>query len=97
VEVCAILNQESPRRNLAKINSITGDQLARAGCEVKLLRTASLLHTKLWIIDGLFTFVGSHNISTRSLAVNEETSVKINSKDYALFMLTYFDNLWGSR
>lgn len=97
VQVSVILNQESPRRNLAKINGVTGDQLARAGCQIKLLRTTSLLHTKLWIIDGLLTFMGSHNISTRSLASNEETSVKIESKEYAMFMQTYFDNLWGSR
>jgi phosphatidylserine/phosphatidylglycerophosphate/cardiolipin synthase-like enzyme len=97
VKVCVILNQESPRRNLAKINSITADQLARAGCEVKMLRTPSLLHTKLWLIDGKLTFIGSHNISTRSLAINEETSVKIEDISFTRFMTRYFDNLWRSR
>jgi phosphatidylserine/phosphatidylglycerophosphate/cardiolipin synthase-like enzyme len=97
VKVSVILNQESPRRNIDKINQVTADELARGSCEIKMLRTASILHTKLWIIDGLYTFTGSHNISTRSLAVNEETSVKIKSKEYANFMGLYFSNLWNSR
>lgn len=94
VEVKVVLNQESPRRNLTKINSVTGDQLARAGCLVKMLQTSGLVHTKLWICDGIYTFVGSHNISARSLSVNEETSVLIESPQFAVFMTKYFDNLF---
>lgn len=97
VKVSVILNQESPRRNLAKINAITADQLIRSGCDVKMLRTSSLLHTKLWLIDNAICFLGSHNISTRSLAVNEETSVKIDSIPFSMFMARYFENLWRSR
>jgi phosphatidylserine/phosphatidylglycerophosphate/cardiolipin synthase-like enzyme len=96
VEVKVILNQESPRRNISKINSITNDELSRLGVNVKMLRAYSLLHTKLWIIDGLETFIGSHNISGRSLGANEEVSVKIVSKDFAKYMLGYFDNLWNT-
>lgn len=85
VDVRVILNQGSPNRNLSKINSVTGDCLSNAGVRVLHLRTPSLLHTKLWVIDGLVSFVGSHNISGRSLSVNEEYSVKIRSKQFALF------------
>jgi len=97
VDVRVILNQESPNRNLSKINGVTCDALARSGCSVRLLRTPSLLHTKLWIIDGVCSFVGSHNISGRSLSVNEEFSVKVMSKRFALFSKQYFETLWSSR
>lgn len=97
VEVNVILNQESPNRNLSVINRVTGDVLARAGCNVLLLRTTSLLHTKLWVIDSNLSFIGSHNISTRSLGVNEEFSVKIESKEFAVFSQQYFKTLLQSR
>ncbi len=95
VEVSVILNQESPRRHLTVINRVSGDRLAEMGCSVKHCRPGALLHTKLWIIDGLLTFVGSHNLSTRSLTANEETSVLIRSVDVARSFKNYFDRLWG--
>jgi phosphatidylserine/phosphatidylglycerophosphate/cardiolipin synthase-like enzyme len=58
-----------------------------------MLKTSGIMHTKLWIIDGNTTFVGSHNISGRSLNVNEEVSVKIESKEVAYFAQQYFENL----
>lgn len=97
VNVFIILNQESPNRNLTKINSVTNDQLARLGCQVRMLRTASILHSKIWIIDKKYIFIGSHNISGRSLTINEESSVKIESETFADFMQKYFNNLWESR
>ena len=97
VEVNIILNTESPSRNITKINSVSFNRLNELGCNTRLVRTTSILHTKLWIIDKFYTFIGSHNISTRSMTVNEETSVLIESSPFAHFMLTYFYNLWGLR
>jgi phosphatidylserine/phosphatidylglycerophosphate/cardiolipin synthase-like enzyme len=97
VSVNVLLNQESPNRNLSIINRFTADILTRGGCSVRLLRTASLLHTKLWVIDSRYSFVGSHNISTRALGVNEEFSVKIESKEFAKFSQKYYQTLWESR
>jgi len=97
VEIKVILNQESPNRNLSKINGITCNQLACAGVQVKMLRTPSLLHTKLWIFDSEYSVIGSHNISGRSLSINEEASVLIQDKHFAIFMQTYFNNLWEIR
>jgi len=97
VDVHVLLNNESPKANLSKINRITADQLEREGVHTRLLRVAGLLHTKLWIFDSRVVYVGSHNISSRALGVNEEVSVKIESTEVAKYMQTYFDNLWGSR
>ena len=97
VEVFVILNMESPRRNLSKINSVTSNYLGGSGIQTKLLKTSSLIHTKLWIIDHNLTYLGSHNISGRSLSVNEESSVKIESSEFAGYMQKYFKNLWELR
>lgn len=95
VAIQVILNQESRNRPLTKINQVTGDQLARQGVQVRNRNPAGLLHTKLWIIDGKYCFVGSHNISTRSLTMNEEFSVKVESTVLASFLNNYFALLWG--
>lgn len=95
VAVSVILNQESPRRHISVINRVTGDKLGEYGCLIKNYRASTLLHTKLWIIDCRYTFLGSHNVSTRSLTYNEEVSVKIDSIEVARLMKEYFDRLWG--
>lgn len=83
VAVSVVLHREAPDRHLTKINRIAGDQLARMGCDVHHFSSSILLHAKLWTIDGRVSFVGSHNISTRSLTQNEEFSVKIVGVDFA--------------
>lgn len=95
IEVKVILNQESPGRNLTKINRVSGNKLADLGCQTKLLYTGALVHAKVWIIDGRFTFIGSHNISSRALTANEEVSVKIESTEFARIMKEYFFRLWS--
>jgi phosphatidylserine/phosphatidylglycerophosphate/cardiolipin synthase-like enzyme len=94
VKVRVVLHQEAPGRHLTTINRVSGDQLARMGCLVNHFSTSTLLHAKLWSIDGRLSFVGSHNISTRSLTQNEEFSVKIVSVDFAREIEKYIDLLW---
>jgi len=96
VNVSVILNRESPIRSLTKINRVTSENLIKFGCDVRMIKTVSILHTKMWVIDGQYIFIGSHNISGRALSINEEVSVKIESKLMAKYMLIYFNNLWQS-
>jgi phosphatidylserine/phosphatidylglycerophosphate/cardiolipin synthase-like enzyme len=95
VDVRVILHQESQNRNLTKINRVAGNYLSCLGCQVKMFPPSSFLHAKIWLIDGRYSFVGSHNISTRSLTTNEEFSVKIDSVEFAKIVKDYFDILWG--
>jgi len=94
VLVSVILDQEAPNHHLTRINRVAGDHLARGGCQVKMYPSSVLVHTKLWVIDGRVVFIGSHNISTRSLSVNEETSVLIKSVPIACYFKEYFEVLW---
>lgn len=95
VAVHVLLNLEAPKANISKINSVTADHLNKLGCDVKLCRVSGLLHTKLWTFDREIVFIGSHNISGRSLGVNEEVSVKIQSVEMNAYMRKYYDQLKG--
>jgi hypothetical protein len=97
VDVNVILNLENPKANITRINQVSCNALVRGGVKAKLLKVSGLVHTKLWVLDTRFVFVGSHNISGRSLGINEEVSVKIDSVDMAKFMKEYFAVLWNIR
>lgn len=94
VVISAILNRESPSHHLTRINQFACNRLAQLGCEVKMMPASVMLHTKLWVIDGRFSFVGSHNLSGRSLGSNEEATVKIESVVLARYFKDYFERLW---
>lgn len=51
-------------------------------------------HAKLVIIDGKIVIVGSHNWTESALSRNNEYSVLIYSRDVALEVERYFQNLW---
>ena len=93
VKVSVILNQESPKRPLTVINRVSANKLESLGCKVKMRRGGVLLHTKMFMIDNRYSFVGSHNISTRSLTANEEITCKIDSVFVAESMRQYFNRL----
>lgn len=95
VEVNVLLHQEAPDRHLTVINRVTNDQLTRLGCHVKMYSPSQLLHAKVWIIDNERVFIGSHNVSSRSLTTNEECSVFITSVEFSRSVRSYFDLLWG--
>lgn len=95
VVVKVLMNREGKGHHLTRINRVAGDQLSKVGCQVKFLSPGILLHAKMWIFDGLRCFVGSHNISTRSLSTNEEVTMKIESRGLAKTLSNYFYTLWG--
>lgn len=97
VAISVILNTESPNSHLTKINRVTHDALCREGIQVRNRNPSGLLHTKLWIIDSNIVYVGSHNISVRSLSINEEMTVKIESPEIAEYMNIYFNLLWSEK
>ena len=96
VVVKVLMNKEAQSHHLTRINRVAGDQLSKVGCLVKFLSPGTTLHAKTWVIDGRLSFVGSHNISARSLGFNEEVSVRIDSKEVAVLMTRFFERLWGA-
>jgi len=55
------------------------------------------IHSKLILIDGKTTILGSHNYSARAHKTNFETSVIIKSKQVFDFFNSDFERLWKNR
>jgi cardiolipin synthase A/B len=68
----------------------TWGELLRHGAEIRIYQP-TMLHTKLLVVDGEFVSVGSTNFDMRSLKLNDEASLNIYDKDFALEMTTAFE------
>jgi cardiolipin synthase len=77
VKLSAVLNFDHPTGKITRINAQTQGVLQSAGACVKLDTRAQLTHSKMLIIDGEITVIGSHNYSERSMNSNNEASVII--------------------
>lgn len=94
-KVRVLLNKEGRGAHLTAINMKAGRYLGEAGINVKLGRTFPITHAKLWIFDDDAVILGSHNLSNRSVTVNNEASAFIKSRGVAREYKRYFDLLWG--
>jgi len=52
------------------------------------------MHTKLAVIDGRYTFIGSHNLTQSALKHNNELSVLVDSPAVAESTLNYIKGLY---
>ncbi len=57
-------------------------KLLRAGVEIYEYQP-TLYHTKLMVVDGLWTSVGSTNVSNRSFRLNDEMNLNVYDADFA--------------
>jgi len=94
-KIRVLLNKEGRGAHLTAINMKAARYLGEAGISVKFARTFPITHAKLWVFDDDEVILGSHNLSNRSVTVNNETSVLIKSRPVAREFKRYFDILWG--
>ncbi len=94
VKVRVQLNMESYSHNLSAINTRAKTNLSNAGVSVKFSPQFPIMHSKIFLIDDDITILGSHNLSHRSVTVNDETSVLIKSRDVCMEFRRYFELLW---
>lgn len=64
------------------------------GMNVKNDSSDTFLHTKMVIIDGDITYLGSHNWSPYALGKNNEYGVLIFNRSIGQFYTNYFNSLW---
>ena len=95
-KVRVMLNKEGRGQHLMVINMKAARYLREAGVVVKFGRTFPITHAKLWIFDDDAVILGSHNLSNRSVTVNNESSVLIKSRPVAMEFKRYFNSLWDS-
>jgi len=93
-KVRVMINKEGRGTHLTAINMRAKKYLSEAGALVKFGRTFPITHAKLWIFDDDVIILGSHNLSTRSVTVNNESSALIRSRAVAMEYKRYFDSLW---
>lgn len=94
LKVRVLLNKEGRGAHLTAINMKAMRFLSESGIVVKMGRTFPINHAKLWLFDDEVTILGSHNLSNRSVTVNNEASILIKSKCVNREFDRYFEALW---
>ncbi|MGQ9646838.1 MAG: phospholipase D-like domain-containing protein [Thermodesulfobacteriota bacterium] len=91
VEVILEVKEEEDRTTLG--NRRTGKMLSKGGVSVVYDPTFKTTHTKVMVVDGKLTLLGSANWTYHALTSNNEISVLIRSKELAREMIDYFNRV----
>jgi len=79
-----------------RINAPLVARLRASGVAVKQDAREVLLHSKLLVADRRRVIVGSHNLTTSSIAHTHELSVRLDGADVAADFAAHFDALWAA-
>ena len=82
VEVDIVL-EVSNDKDPTDINLEAAKQLTDAGVKVQLDHQRITTHSKVFVIDDRYCFVGSHNMTHSALTMNQELSIYVDSKELA--------------
>jgi phosphatidylserine/phosphatidylglycerophosphate/cardiolipin synthase-like enzyme len=94
VKVMVLLEQgRNPDEDNTRENRQTMERLRKMGVIVHLDSPLTTTHTKMAVIDGKYTFIGSHNMTQSALKYNNEISVLIESPQVAAEALGYIESL----
>lgn len=95
VRVVLVLEQDGkPDSTVNRDNRDSSERLKQAGVEIHFDSPKRTTHTKLAVIDGRFTFIGSHNLTQSALKYNNELSVLIDSPAVSEKTLNYIKSLY---
>ena len=94
VKVSVLLEQgRDPEEGNTRENKQTLERLRGSGVAVHLDSPSTTTHTKMAVVDGKYTFIGSHNLTQSALKYNNEISVMIESPQLAMEALDYIRSL----
>ena len=94
VKVVVLLERgRDPGDSTSRENRRTMEILQQQGVSVFLDAPERTTHTKIVVIDGKYTFIGSHNLTQSALKYNNEVSVMIESTQAAAEALNYIRSL----
>jgi phosphatidylserine/phosphatidylglycerophosphate/cardiolipin synthase-like enzyme len=94
VKVLVVLEQgRDPGEGNTQENMQTLERLRKRGVIVYLDSPSTTTHTKMAVMDGKYTFIGSHNLTQSALKYNHEISVLIESPQVAAEALEYVKSL----
>ena len=66
------------------------EQLLEQGIEIYEYQP-TMMHTKTFVVDGVWSMFGSANFDNRSLELNDELNVAVTSRDLAARLLADFE------
>ena len=81
VDVDLVVELSSETKEYNDANRHAADALRKAGATVRVDNESVTTHAKVFVIDGRYCFVGSHNFTHAAMAMNQELSLLIDSPD----------------
>jgi phosphatidylserine/phosphatidylglycerophosphate/cardiolipin synthase-like enzyme len=93
VKVEVVLEVKEGEDRTTKRNRHTGKILSEGGVDVIYDALFKTTHTKLMVVDGHLTLLGSTNWTYNALTNNNEASVLIRSKEVAKELIDYFNKV----
>jgi len=85
----------SPRYPIDEDNDEPGrDQLRKAGAQVRYFDDP-YIHAKVFVIDGMRGFVGSHNLTTNSIDFNRELGILFDETEPVAQLAAQFEADWA--
>ena len=75
-------------------NKFSTRRFKDAGFDVRFLGSGDTQHTKLFIFDGRFSVVGSHNFTSRSVVNRYDISLFSDDVHLVELFTSFFNNLW---
>jgi phosphatidylserine/phosphatidylglycerophosphate/cardiolipin synthase-like enzyme len=95
VRVIVVLEQDAKTDSTVnRDNRNASERLKKAGVGVHFDSPKKTTHTKIAVIDGRYTFIGSHNLTQSALKHNNELSVLVDSPAVAESTLNYIKGLY---
>jgi len=83
VDVELVMDLSAVDRDSNEANLLASRILQEAGVRIHFDTEDVTTHSKTFVIDDRYCFVGSHNLTHSAMAVNEELSVYVDSPDMA--------------
>ncbi len=91
-----IILEQSDWGDINEANYESGDYLKQYGVKVRYDPMTVTTHCKLFIIDSIFTVVGSTNWSKSAVSYNNEANVMLTGSSISNDFIDYFEVIWNS-
>jgi phosphatidylserine/phosphatidylglycerophosphate/cardiolipin synthase-like enzyme len=83
VRVDLVLERTDEQRDINESNENAAEFLQKAGVHIRFDPVKIATHAKTFVIDGRYSFIGSHNLTHAAMSRNAELSVFIDSLEIA--------------
>jgi len=97
VKVYVVMDDSDKKDITGKINRETGEELSKAGIKVVYDAKNKRMHSKVTVIDGRITYIGSHNYTVSAMKYNNEITARIVSDGAAAETAQYIKSIKEGR